>query len=698
VRRPWSVQLNGHKQDDLPEIASSRPRLKVVRGDRPRRVREAVAAAFARQSATISRNSTRIKVGDDWDGAGRRTPLYVPDDLLDTPSSPSDHVVHSMGRRQQVELYSGTDRSYLPPGMQLSTRPKVGPWQVFRRLMVWFQAILSFQFGNWYDAIQHQNSEDRRAVRLRQTFERVGGTFVKIGQQMASRLDLLPQRYCEELASMLDRYPPFPTEQAIAIIARTTGKRLEDIFSEFDPEPIGSASIAVVYQARLRKNGLRVAVKVRRPGIRELFEADFRALDFLGTLAEALTLVRPGYTVNIRSEFRNVLTSELDFRREGRLGDLFRNRTRKAGKRHVTAPEVYFEYSNDEVLVQEFVSGIWLWEILSAVEHSDAGAWARMRELNIDPKVVARRLLQTHYWSLYSHLAFHADPHPANIVVQANNDLVFIDFGATGSINNMRKALFRRSYQSFITGDAATMAQNALLLSEPLPPVDVNMVMKETELAYYNHMIAVKSKHTPWYERTSATMFIESIKILAKHQIPAVPDILMFARATLLYDTLAARLDPSINFYKEHERYALKESKLAKKRARKAIDRRLRSGLQGSDYELLEQALTIGNDLLFRAQRVLSLPYDFAVLPFMVEKWIFVVMMAMRFLVRAAIVTVLAVGVMIGFTDLNRESVTPTAALQEVVRSVPYLVILAFVALQHIRLILFRLGDKTRAE
>src|SRR5258705_1964949 len=119
--------------------------------------------------------------------------------MLAPPFSHLDGVGHSMGRRQQVELYSGTDRSYLPPGMRLAPTPKVGQLQVFQRLMVWLQAILSFQFGNWYDAIHHRDSEDRRAVRLRQTFERVGGTFVKIGQQMASRLDLLPQRYCEEL-------------------------------------------------------------------------------------------------------------------------------------------------------------------------------------------------------------------------------------------------------------------------------------------------------------------------------------------------------------------------------------------------------------------------------------------------------------------------------------------------------------------
>jgi hypothetical protein len=148
-------------------------------------------------------------------------------------------------------------------------------------------------------------------------------------------------------------------------------------------------------------------------------------------------------------------------------------------------------------------------------------------------------------------------------------------------------------------------------------------------------------------------MFIASIRILAKHNIPAVPDILMFARATLLYDTLAARLDPTINFYKEHERFAQKESKKAKKRARRAIPasagRPARRGLRD-----LEQAFTIGNDLLFRVS-LLSLPYDFAILPFLVEKRIFAAMMVIRFAVRASVVTALGVGVALGLAALNEQ-------------------------------------------
>src|SRR5207247_6607308 len=127
------------------------------------------------------------------------------------------------------------------PGQSVE-RVEVSVFQVIRRLGVWYGSIGSYVIGNLWDKIRRRDSEDRRAIRLRRTFERAGGTLVKIGQQMSIRLDILPVRYCEELALMLDNVPAFPADQAIAVVERTTSRKLEEIFSTFDPEPIGSAS------------------------------------------------------------------------------------------------------------------------------------------------------------------------------------------------------------------------------------------------------------------------------------------------------------------------------------------------------------------------------------------------------------------------------------------------------------------------
>src|SRR5262249_43501978 len=265
-------------------------------------------------------------------------------------------------------------------------------------------------------------------------------------------------------------------------------------------------------------------------------------------LAELLTLVRPGFTLNLRQDLRTILSGELDFRREARLQEIFGRRALKVRGQFFTAPRVYFDYSGDEVIVQQFSAGMWLFDLLPAVEHRTPAAIERMRELNIDPKIVARRLMYAGFWGLYDNIAFHADPHPANVVVQADSKLVFIDFGACGYLDHARKLSFQRSYAAMARGDLLAVVQLALAVTEPLPPVDVNLVAHEMEAAYHQFQLALKSKHSAWYERTSAALWIATIGVIRRHGIPAPIDLLIYSRATLLYDTLCARLDPSFNY------------------------------------------------------------------------------------------------------------------------------------------------------
>src|SRR5262249_14107770 len=159
-----------------------------------------------------------------------------------------------------------------------------------------------FYFGNLFDVLLARASVERRALRLRRAFEGGGAVFAKLAQQISMRADMLPYAYCVELGKMLDQAPPFPTEQAIAILERSLGQTLTEIFEIFDPEPIGSASLACVYQARL-KTGTRVAVKVRRPGIGPLIAADLRSLNWVLIAAETLTIIPPGLARTFRDEF-----------------------------------------------------------------------------------------------------------------------------------------------------------------------------------------------------------------------------------------------------------------------------------------------------------------------------------------------------------------------------------------------------------
>jgi ubiquinone biosynthesis protein len=661
-----------------------------------RRIRKATASSLARRRVLMPDSGVaRIRLGAN---PSRYANLRVPRVRSSSLSAPvpADDVLAPMPRRTQVKAPPAEALGMLPEAA--TDAPQVGVWQTLSRLGVWFGSIAVFILWTLWDLVRRLDSQERRAVRLREVIERAGGTFVKIGQQMSIRLDLLPVRYCQELALMLDSVPPFPVEEAIAVIERTTGKKLEEIFSAFDPEPIGSASIACVYQAVLRDTGGKVAVKVRRPGIRELFGADFRVLDVLTNLAELLTVVRPGFAANFRTEFRNTLSSELDFRREARVQELFARRARKAARNFFTAPKVYTEWSNDEVIVMEFVSGMWLSELLVGVEQGDAAALARMRELNINPKTVARRLLYTNSWGLFDNLAFHADPHPANIVVRANNELVFVDFGACGYLNRTRRLMYERIYDAYMREDTWTMAQLTLISVEPLPPMDVNAVIKEMEAAYQDFILMIKSKHTHWYERTSANMWLASLAIVHRHKMPAPVDILMYARATLLYDTLAARLWPQVDFYQEYQTFARDVQARARKRGLKAMGARLRGGLSGADFATLDTLASTGSSLLFRLQRLFAAPYDFTVVTFVVEKWIYVLMTVIRFVLRGLAVTVAALLVAVVLQAMAAQAVTPTDALQQVLASRWYQVVIGLLVLVHLRMILFRLSDRTRKQ
>src|SRR5688572_3230014 len=213
-------------------------------------------------------------------------PATWPED--ETPRTSDDaNVIRSMPRRA-ISHSIGDLRVALPRARRVVF--EAGIIRTIGRLLVWLGGFIRFYAGNMLDVLRRRSSNQTRAVRLRRVFENAGATFAKLAQQLSMRADMLPYEYCVELAKMLDQSPAFPTEQAIAIIERNLGCPLGEVFETFDPVPIGSASLACVFQGQL-KTGERVAVKVRRPGIGPLIAADLRALDWVLILGETLTLI-----------------------------------------------------------------------------------------------------------------------------------------------------------------------------------------------------------------------------------------------------------------------------------------------------------------------------------------------------------------------------------------------------------------------
>jgi ubiquinone biosynthesis protein len=601
-----------------------------------------------------------------------------------TPLPPLEKVLRPLPRRETAITTPLEVR--LPPIHEVSFR--AGLLVCIKRLFVWLGLIVHLVAGAFVDRLRGKDTVHRRAVRLREALERVGGTFVKVGQQVAMRIDLVPWDYCVELSKMLDRMPPFPAEQALAVVERAIGKPWQDVFSVFDPEPVGSASIACVFQAHLR-DGTKVAVKVRRPGIGELFTADFRVLDWLLGFAEWLAILRPGMTGNLRREFRETLFEELDFRKEARFQHIFRRNARKSGERFVTAPKVYFDLSNDNVLVQEFVSGMWLWELITAVEQRDPEGTAMMRQLNIDPKLVARRILRASFWSMDENLFFHADPHPANIVAGQDSTLTFVDFGSCGSFNAEQGWSAQRLSHAMEADDAEGMARATLKMMEPLPPLDISAVLKEAQEDYIRvlYTFRTKAEHTEWWERTSAKLWMSMVRVARQYNLPVNLGTLRMIRATLLYDTLAVRLDRTVDRFKDYRDFTRDRGKWAKKRWRKRMRDARRQFVMG-----LESMSQTGGDLLERAQQTIASPI--ARFTSLIDKGMFAFSVLARMAGRLLLLTAMATATVAAASYLRTGATPGVATLSTVAGSTLFRLLVAIMVVLNVRHILFRVRDR----
>jgi ubiquinone biosynthesis protein len=473
------------------------------------------------------------------------------------------------------------------------------------RLLVWLSACVRFFAGNAADVVLGRASINRRAARLRKLMEETGASFAKLGQQLSLRADLLPYAYCAELSKMLDQARPFPTSQAIATIERSLGRPLNEIFAAFDPEPIGSASLACVYQATL-KSGKQVAVKVRRPGIGPLLAADLRALGWLLITAEALTIIRPGLTREFRQNLHTMLMKELNFRAEARCTEIFRLRSKKDGE-GVTAPRVYFEYCSDEVLVNELVSGVWMWELIAAVDRNDQKFLSNAASMGIEPGLVARRLVLTLHRQLLEHLFFHADPHPANIVVLPNSRICFIDFGAVGRFSTETRNTWRELQYHMRNNDITRMVHCSINLAGRIPPIDVDRTLKAMEEIYADWVFAANSTDAEWWERSTAQTWLRYINVARHFGIPVSLETLHFFRATFLYDSIIVRLDKTVDPIREWSNYAKLAGKDAKKRVLSLARKRV-YGPTDMDYIGIEQLADLANQFMFRLQHSVEDP------------------------------------------------------------------------------------------
>ena len=571
---------------------------------------------------------------------------------------------------------------------------KLNHFRSLMGLLKWYQLFFYFVFNISLDILLRRDVPKRRALHLRRAFERNGGSFVKLGLHLSLRLDFMPWAYSSELSCMTDKREPFPVAQAIEAVERSTSKPLAAIFQRFDPDPIISTSVACTYQAQMY-DGEKVIVKVRRPGIGEQFMSDIEAFDWLLSIAEFLTILRPGLTQGIRSEFRDLLLEELDFVQEARRQDAFRRAAAQSRKKFFSAPRIFLDLTTEEVVINEFASGIWLWELLAAVEHGNQDVLARAQEMNINPELVAKRLLWVNYWSWGENLFFHADPNPDSVIVGQDSTLYFIDFSSTGTLSRSKRQALRQNLDFAWERDPQNMARASLVLLEPLPPLDLIELIQELETYNWQQIYSLEaSPHSvAWQERTSATQWAGMMRLVRKYGIMVDIQVLRLIRSTLLLESMAVRLYREINFVDQYQSFKNYRAEQARRRVTDSVLDQMDGKGNEQTIIRLDRIVHATEALLFRVSHMLALPsVNFSAL---MSKWSFAVYNFMLFFVQMGIFT-LVFGLLINLKSYlsTKQFVDVGFAFQLILTNPIYQIVFFIMIFVHGRTVLFRLDDK----
>ena len=277
----------------------------------------------------------------------------------------------------------------------------------------------------WHQKIINQEKPTELPVKIRTAMDELGGTFIKLGQLLSLRPDLIPKEYCDEFSRLQDDVTGFPYEKAKSIIEEELKQNLEEIFSYFEKEPIASASIGQVHKARLI-NGTRVVVKVQRPDIKELMDTDIELLHYFAELLQKHLEGLESYNLQgIVEEFRRYTLDELDYLKEGRNIDKFYKNFLNNGI--VKIPKVYWDFTTKKVLVMGYIDGI-------PIDDKDG-----LKDWNCDEKIISKNLADCFLKQVFEYGFFHADPHPANIFVLPGNKIALLDYGICGSLSEELK-------------------------------------------------------------------------------------------------------------------------------------------------------------------------------------------------------------------------------------------------------------------
>jgi ubiquinone biosynthesis protein len=366
-----------------------------------------------------------------------------------------------------------------------------------------------------------------RAERVRLALEELGPTYVKLGQMLSTRPDLVSVEFVEEFAKLQDEVPPFDAAEAREIVAAELCMPLDEVFSVFDESPLASASIGQVHHAVLLE-GDEVAVKIQRPGIRKIIEVDLEIMLHLATLmerhVEEMALQRP---VKIVEEFARSLEKEIDYTLEA--GNMERVAGQFLDDATVYIPKVYRELSTAKILVAEYIDGI----KVSDIEKLDQAGLDRILLTDRGADLYLRQIFEFGF--------FHADPHPGNIFVLADHVICLVDFGIMGSVDRQTRENFVDLITSVVNRDEATAAQVLLKITEWDVEPDMRLMEREVSDFMARHL------YRPLKEIDIGLLLRDLLDLSSSYCLRIPPNLFLMMKALATVEGVARVLDPQFD-------------------------------------------------------------------------------------------------------------------------------------------------------
>ncbi len=406
------------------------------------------------------------------------------------------------------------------------------------RVRLWFfdafmRLLRRFFIGN---STNKEANQEKQALWLKEKLIKLGPTFIKIGQSMGTRADLLPLPYVKELGTLVDNVPPFPNDVAFARIEHELGKKINEVYAEFELEPVAAASLGQVYRARLH-TGEEVAVKVQRPNLEATIKGDIVILKKVAKFAERFPQLNENADwAGMLREFDVTIHEEMDYAAEARNAERFKESFKSWSNIHV--PKIYWNATTTRVMTMEFIHGTKVTDLEG------------QRRQNISPEKVNRLLIKTYLKQLLEDGFFHADPHPGNLLVMADGRLAFFDFGMVGRITPQLQAKMIDAFFHVVDKDPGGIAEDLIALDFLKPGTSHDSIKPVVERMFEFHF-NLKLKDVNFKELT-----YDLADVMYDYPFRLPSNFTYIMRALMTLEGIGIVTDPEFNFFETAKPYA----------------------------------------------------------------------------------------------------------------------------------------------